>query len=67
VKEGADLPLEQGLRLEARLAASVRAAARRSTEQASSPSDFSRAERADDPEPQTAPAQTQGAPAEGQA
>jgi enoyl-CoA hydratase/carnithine racemase len=67
VKEGADLPLEQGLRLEARLAASVRAAARRSTEQASSPSDFSRAERADDPEPQTAPARTQGAPAEGQA
>lgn len=32
VKEGADLPLEQGLRLEARLAAGVRAQARRSAE-----------------------------------
>jgi enoyl-CoA hydratase/carnithine racemase len=32
VKQGADLPLEQGLRLEARLAASVRAAAQRSAE-----------------------------------
>jgi enoyl-CoA hydratase/carnithine racemase len=56
VREGADLPLEQGLRLEATLAASVRAASRRATDHAGTPSDFSRAERADDPEPRTAQA-----------